>query len=125
MSKTTMIQDTAKAKEHFENKMAFTTGPFELSQKFGQKEEEINVVDLRVAEDYAQGHIPGAINLPKEAWPTLEGLRKDKINILYCYSQTCHLAAAAGLEFAGKGYPVMEMEGGIEAWKKSGLKVER
>ena len=125
MSKTTMIQDPVKAKEHFEARMAFTTGPFELSQKIEQNDDETNVIDLRASEDYTQGHIPGAANLPKEKWPTLDGLRKDKINVLYCYSQTCHLAAAAGLEFASKGYPVMEMEGGIQAWKESGLKVEK
>ena len=63
-------------------------------------------------EGYAEGYILGAINLPKDQWQTLKGLRPDKINVLYCYSQVCYLAAAAALEFASKGYPVMELEGG-------------
>ena len=86
---------------------------------------EVNVVDVRAAEDYAQGHIPGAVNLPKDQWSSLKGLRKDKTNVLYCYSQVCHLAASAGVEFAGKGYPVMELEGGWRWWKEDGFEVEK
>lgn len=125
MSKGTLVQDPVKAKEYFEAKMAFTLGPVELSHKLEEGAGEINVIDVRAAEDYALGRIPGAKNLPKEGWETAEGLEKDKINIIYCYSQTCHLAAAAALTFLAKGHPVMEMEGGIEAWKRSGLKLEK
>jgi rhodanese-related sulfurtransferase len=85
--------------------------------------ENINIVDVRAAEDYAEGHIPGAVNLPKDKWDSLSGLRKDKINVLYCYSQVCHLAATAAVEFAGKGYPVMELEGGFRAWKDHKLEI--
>ncbi len=123
MATQVKIQDPAKAKEYFENKMAFTTGPIELERAI--QSGEVNVVDVRASEDYAEGHIPGAVNLPKDRWQTLEGLRKDKVNVLYCYSQVCHLAAAAAVEFSGKGYPVMELEGGIRAWKDHELDIEK
>ena len=100
MATQVTINDPAKAKEYFEAKMAFTTGPVELERMM--KNNEVNVVDVRAAEDYAEGHIPGAINLPKDQWQTLKGLRKDKTNVLYCYSQVCHLAATAAVEFAGE-----------------------
>ena len=57
------------------------------------KKSEVHVVDVRAAEDYAEGHITGAVNLPKDRWETLIGLRKDKLNVLYCYS---HVRAARG-----------------------------
>jgi rhodanese-related sulfurtransferase len=116
-------QNTARAKEFFEAKMAFTTGPVELERMM--KAGEVNIVDVRTAEDYAEGHIPGAINLPKDRWSTLSGLRKDKINVLYCYSLVCHLAATAAVEFSGKGYPVMELDGGWRWWKEDGFDVEK
>lgn len=116
-------QDTARAKEFFEAKMAFTTGPVELERMM--KAGEVNIVDVRAAEDYADGHIPGAINLPKDRWSTLSGLRKDKTNVLYCYSMVCHLAATAAVEFSGKGYPVMELDGGWRWWKEDGFDVEK
>ena len=123
MDTNTMTANTQKAKEYFEAKMAFTTGPVELERMM--KQGQVNVVDVRAAEDYTEGHIPGAVNLPKDKWHTLEGLRKDKTNAIYCYSQVCHLAAAAALEFASKGYPVMELEGGFRSWKEHEMDIEK
>ena len=116
--------DPAKAREYFANKMAFTTGPVELSRNLNDGGSNIVVVDVREAEDYEKGHIPGAINLPHEKWNSAEGLRKENLNVLCCYSHVCHLAAAAAVEFAGKGYSVMEMDGGFEAWKENDLEIE-
>jgi rhodanese-related sulfurtransferase len=118
----TMILDPASAKAFFESKMAFTTGPVELERMM--KEGSVNVVDVRAAEDFAKGHIPGAVNLPKDRWATLQGLRKDRINVLYCYSIVCHLAAAAAMQFAGQGFPVMELDGGWRWWKEDGFDIE-
>ncbi|HMZ55652.1 MAG TPA: rhodanese-like domain-containing protein, partial [Nitrospira sp.] len=123
MATPVMTNDPAKAKEFFEAKMAFTTGPVELERMM--KNKEVNVVDVRAAEDYAEGHIPGAVNLPKDQWHSLKGLRKDKINVLYCYSQVCHLAATAAVQFAEKGYPMMELDGGWRWWKDDGFDVEK
>ena len=120
------ITDPTKAKEYFERKVAFTTGPVELERTM--KNNAVHVVDVRATEDYAVGHIPGAVNLPKNQWQDsevlAEKLRKDKPNVLYCYSLVCHLAAAAAVEFASKGYPVMELDGGWRWWKDDGFAVE-
>ena len=123
MVTNTLTANVQKAKEYFEAKMAFTTGPVELERMM--KQGQVNVVDVRAAEDYAEGHIPGAVNLPKDKWEALGGLRKDKTNVIYCYSQVCHLAAAAALEFASKGYPVMELEGGFRSWKEHEMDIEK
>jgi len=114
--------DPARAREYFAQKMAFTTGPVELSRNLNRR--DIVVVDVREAEDYRKGHIPRAINLPHDRWNSLQGLRKDALNVLYCYSQQCHLAATAAVEFAGKGLSVMEMDGGFTAWKENDLEIE-
>ncbi|HZS10854.1 MAG TPA: rhodanese-like domain-containing protein [Nitrospirales bacterium] len=123
MASEVAVHDPAKAKAYFENKMAFTTGPVELERMM--KGGSVNIVDVRAAEDYAEGHIPGAINLPKDQWHTLKGLRKDKTNVLYCYSIVCHLAATAAVEFAGKGFPVMELDGGWKWWKEEGFDIQK
>jgi rhodanese-related sulfurtransferase len=123
MATAQAVSDPAKAREFFEAKMAFTTGPVELERMM--KNNEVNVVDVRAAEDFAKGHIPGAINLPKDQWHTLKDLRKDKTNVLYCYSQVCHLAATAAVEFSSKGFPVMELEGGWRWWKDDGFEIQK
>lgn len=112
-----------KAKEFFDAKMEFTIGPIELNDML-KHQENINIIDVRKLEDYVKGCIPGAINLPKDMWGYPVGLSKDKVNIVYCYSHVCHLAAAAARDFAEHGYPVMELEGGFEEWQRYGLPVE-
>jgi rhodanese-related sulfurtransferase len=116
--------DPTKAREYFQDKMAFTTGPVELERMMNQQQ-DIVIVDVRAAEDYQAGHIPGAVNLPKDRWDSFEGLRKDKQNILYCYSIVCHLAATAAVKFAEAGYPVMELDGGWRSWSEHEMPVAK
>ncbi|HTL67316.1 MAG TPA: rhodanese-like domain-containing protein [Lacunisphaera sp.] len=123
MSATLTMPDAAKAREYFTNKMDFTTGPVELNRAI--QNGEVVVIDVRAAEDYRKGHVPGAISLPHDRWDNPSGLRKDKVNVLYCYSQVCHLAATAAIKFTARGFPVKELEGGFEGWKDQGLPVER
>ena len=116
--------NAAKAKQFFAEKMAFTTGPVATSDQI-EKGEDVVIIDVRESKDFKKGHIHGAINLPQEKWSSMAGLRRDTMNIIYCYSQTCHLGAHAAMQFATKGFSVMEMEGGFEAWKEQGLKIEK
>lgn len=83
--------------------------------------EDVVIVDVHLPGDYKQGHIPGAINLPNGRWHTAAGLSENKMNVVYCYSQTCHLAA---LEFLAQAYPVMEMEGGFAGCQAFGYPIE-
>lgn len=119
MNTNTTMQDPAKAKAYFEGKLAFTTGPVELKRMM--KGNEVNVIDVRASEDFAEGHISGAINLPQDRWHTFEGLCKDKLNVLYCYSPVSHLAATAAVVFAAQDFPVMELEGGWRWWSEHGF----
>src|SRR5438445_3335116 len=118
------IHPPERAKAYFEDKLAFTTGPVELDRWIKSGENNLVVVDVREPEDYAKGHIPGAINVPKERWNNPQGLSKEKTNVVYCYTQQCHLAANACVQFASRDFPVMEMDGGFAAWKEMELDVE-
>ena len=123
---TTMnrIHPPAAARRFFEDKLAFTAGPIELERWIKTGEDNLVIVDVREAEDFAKGHIPGAINVPRDQWDNPQGLSKSKTNVVYCYTQECHLAANACVRFASQEYPVMELEGGFNAWKESQLDVE-
>jgi rhodanese-related sulfurtransferase len=117
------IPDPKEAEAFFRAKLSFTTGPVDVNNMIQQGEDAV-IVDVRASEDYAQGHVPGAIHLPQDAWSNPTGLSKNARNVFYCYSQTCHLAAKAAYKFAALGYPVVEMEGGFQAWKEHDLKQE-
>ncbi|MEO7165215.1 MAG: rhodanese-like domain-containing protein [Bdellovibrionia bacterium] len=117
------LNDSKSAFEYFAAKLAFTAGPSELKY-YQEQNEKFNLIDVRKKEDYAKGHIPGAVNLPEEDWKSLKGLSKDSNNILYCYNESCHLAARAAYHFAESGYPVMELQGGFKAWKDYDYAIE-
>ena len=110
------LNDPHQAKIYFENKNAFTTGPAELKYLMEHGARPA-IIDVRSASDFAEGHIPGAINLPEDEWHSLRGLTTTQMNIISCYSSVCHLAARAALLFANKGFPVMELEGGMQSWR--------
>jgi rhodanese-related sulfurtransferase len=117
-----MTYDIARAREHFTAKQSFTTGPHELLGMLDRKEDVV-VVDVRFPTDFRKAHVAGAVNLPKGKWQSAAGLSKEKLNVLYCYNQTCHMAAEAALELLALGYPVVEMEGGFATWEANGYPV--
>lgn len=104
------------AEDYFSEKLAFTLGPVELKKMLADK--KVKLIDVRRKEDFDEGHIKEAINIPKdELLENLEKLSKEDVHVLCCYNQQCHLAAAAALTLAKNGYPVMELEGGISVWR--------
>ena len=62
------------------------------------------MVDIRAPEDYANGHIPGAINIPGKVLFTADGLAKlpkDKQIVLNCYSGQTASQSTAALRMMG------------------------
>ena len=116
--------DLSRARAHFESRLAFTTGVHELDFLVQQNKDDVVVVDVRFPTDYAAGHVPGAVNLPKGKWQNPKGLRKDATHYLYCYDQTCHLAVEAAVELTRQGYKVVEVEGGFDRWQTKGFRSE-
>ncbi len=122
---TIKLPDPKKALAYFEDKVAFTTGPIEVDYLWKETRGGFNIIDVRAAKDFHDCHVPGAVCLPEDQWESCKGLSKDKLNVVYCYSHVCHLAAKAAVVFAKAGYPVMEMDGGFEEWMDNNLGVIR
>lgn len=126
------LQDSAKAVEYFENELNFKTNPHGVKSVVEGKTKNVTIVDVRDAKTFAKGHIPGAINVPFEKYNSFDGpetefpgLRKDGFNYIYCYEQSCNLSQKAAKKFASLGYPVKEIVGGFEEWKKDKYPIEK
>ncbi len=124
MSQDSPLPDPAAALAYFQQKLAFTMGPLDLRRRISEST-DLHVIDVRAMEDYDRGHIPGALNLPQDRWTTNSGLAKSKVNVFYCYSATCPLAAQAAAYFAKRNFPVMELLGGFTEWEQRKFEVER
>jgi rhodanese-related sulfurtransferase/DNA-binding transcriptional ArsR family regulator len=87
---------------------------------------EALVIDVRPAEEYAAGHIAGAVNVPLESMPRwLRQLPKQQEVVAYCRGPYCMLAFEAVDKLRRKGYRARRLEDGFPEWQASRLPVER
>ncbi len=83
------------------------------------------VLDVRTAEEFVAGHVPGAVNIPYDQVASrLAEVPKDRDVVLYCRSgRRVQLAAAV---LADKGYTRLEhLQGDMPAWAEQGRPVEK
>lgn len=86
----------------------------------------ITVLDVRPPEEYAAGHVPGAVNVPlAELEKHLKQLPKDREVVAYCRGPYCVLAYEAVARLREKGFRARRLQEGFPEWKISGLPVER
>ena len=85
-------------------------------------DEQVIVVDVRSADEYAGGHIPNAINIDVNRAGFLyeadERLPKDKTIAVYCQGGIRSRKAASLL--SDNGYTVLNLSGGIKEWMSAG-----
>jgi len=86
----------------------------------GQSPDAVNLVDVRQDWEYREFHLPGARLAPLGELPDrISELDRDKPTVTYCRSGRRSAAAAAIL--AGQGFsPVVNMAGGVLAWRGAG-----
>lgn len=86
---------------------------------------DARVLDVRPAEEYAAGHIPGARNLPFDQLSSaVEQLREDRRIIAYCRGAYCVLAHDAVRLLGGEGIEALRLEDGMLEWRTYGHPVQ-
>lgn len=95
--------------------MNFDTIPAKYLERYSDRLRYV-LVDVRSPEEFWQGHIPGAINIPYETMQLpMSGLNRQKTYILYCDRGATSLLAARKL-YQG-GYDVLSVIGGLAAYR--------
>jgi rhodanese-related sulfurtransferase len=78
------------------------------------------LVDVREPEEFANGHVPGALNLPQADLATrLDELPRDRPVFVICQGGFRSLRAAQFLRQCGFSH-VSSVRGGTEAWRVAG-----
>jgi phage shock protein E len=96
----------------------------ELKNKLEIKTSKEVLLDVRTPQEFASGHIPGAINLninQPDILSEIEKLDHDKIYIIYCRSGGRSQMASMIME--QKGLKVINSIVGFAHWESSGLEV--
>lgn len=75
------------------------------------------ILDVRTTEEFAQGHIPGAINIPNETISDTEpSLLPDKAQLILVYCRSGNRSKQASEKLAALGYTNIVEFGGINDW---------
>ncbi|TPJ14408.1 metalloregulator ArsR/SmtB family transcription factor [Mesorhizobium sp. B2-7-3] len=95
----------------------------ELLQRLGDR--TITLLDVRPPEEYQQGHLPGALNIPIEDLELrLAELPADQDIVAYCRGPYCVLSATAADILIDRGFRVRRLAAGFPDWKAAGLPIE-
>jgi len=85
----------------------------------------VTVLDVRPEEEYAAGHVAGAVNIPlKDLEQRLSELGKNQEIVAYCRGPHCVLAFDAVARLRKKGLTARRLEDGYPEWKTAGLPIE-
>jgi rhodanese-related sulfurtransferase/predicted transcriptional regulator len=85
----------------------------------------VTVLDVRPEDEFALGHLPGAVNIPLSKLKDRVGdLPADREVIAYCRGPYCVLSFEAVAALRARGYLVRRLEDGYPEWKAAGLPIE-
>lgn len=86
---------------------------------------DVLVIDVRPSEEFAAGHIAGALSVPlAELERRLADLPPDKRIVAYCRGPYCVLAAEAVRLLRRRGRTAVRLADGFPEWRDAGLPVE-
>lgn len=111
-----------EALAHFEAALRFATDCWDVHDALSRGADFV-LLDVRNAELYARGHVPGAVHLPHgkivesklAAWPP------ETTFVVYCAGPHCNGAHRGAIRLARLGRPVKLMMGGITGWQDEGF----
>src|SRR5262249_52759433 len=84
------------------------------------------VMDVRPADEYAAGHLPGAVSIPvSEIKRRLKEIPKGQEIVAYCRGPYCVYSYEAIEILRQRGFHARRLEGGFSEWLAAGLPIER
>ncbi|WP_017906507.1 rhodanese-like domain-containing protein [Pseudomonas asplenii] len=114
---------SAVALAHFSHRLSLETDCSDVHASQQGGDVDFLLVDVRGEAAFAQGHVPGAINIPHRLMTAdyLAQYARDTLFVVYCAGPHCNGVHRAAVKLATLGYPVKEMIGGVTGWLDEGL----
>ena len=85
----------------------------------------VTVLDLRPEDEFALGHVPGAVNIQLgELERRLADLSPDQEIVAYCRGPYCVLSYEAVAVLRARGFKARRLEDGLPEWRAAGLPVD-
>jgi ArsR family transcriptional regulator len=85
----------------------------------------VTVLDVRPEDEFALGHVPGALNIPLgRLRARLAELDRRREIVAYCRGPYCVLSYEAAALLRARGFKVRRLEDGLPEWRAAGLPVE-
>ena len=85
----------------------------------------VTVLDVRPADEFAQAHVPGALNIPlRDLEARLADLDPEKEIVAYCRSAYCVLSFEAVAELRARGFKAHRLDEGLPEWKAAGMPIQ-
>ena len=84
----------------------------------------VTVLDVRPPEEFAQGHVAGALNVPLDRLQErLKDLPPDREVVAYCRGPWCVLSFEAVARLREAGFEARRLQDGLPEWRRAGLPV--
>lgn len=114
---------SAQALAHFSAQFGFETDCWDVHAALAAGEPGFVLVDARGPEQFAAGHVPGAVNIPhrKLIASRLAAYPPQTLFVVYCAGPHCNGAARAAVRLAELERPVKLMAGGVTGWLDEGF----
>ena len=111
---------------HFEALLCFETDCWDVHEAMENERPGFVLLDVRSAELFAAGHVPGSVNLPhgRINERNLASYPDDTLFVVYCAGPHCNGADKGAVRLAGLGRSVKKMIGGLEGWKDEGFALQ-
>lgn len=85
----------------------------------------VTVIDVRPSDEFALGHLPGALNVPLgDLGSRLADLDPSREIVAYCRGTYCVLSFEAVAALRARGLKARRLEEGLPEWRAAGLPVE-
>jgi rhodanese-related sulfurtransferase len=115
-----------QSRAYFFAKVASECDPGDVEHDLAKNVPGIVVIDTRSSKAYAEGHIPGSVNIwhfemtPEDT----AGFDRDVTYVTYGFGPDCNAGTKGAVKLAALGFKVKEMIGGFEYWQREGFAVQ-